>query len=69
MNHEQICQKEEITIRHRYRNVDGREITASNIGSVAKMKASTKTAKKFKQLLYSRITGRKLQNMVALWKK
>ena len=36
-----------------------KRITASNVGSVAKMKASTKRAKKVEQLLYSRFTGSK----------
>ena len=63
VNQEQTCQIEVLTRSQRdtemWMEERRKRITASNVGSVAKMKASTKRAKKVEQLLYSRFTGSK----------
>ena len=61
VNREQICQIEELTRSQRdtemWMEERSKRVTASNIGSIAKMRPNTKRAKRVEQLLYSRFTG------------
>ena len=63
MNQEQICQIEELTRSQRdtemWMEERRKQTTASNVGSLAKMKVVLPVTKRAKKILYSRFTGSK----------